>query len=300
MTLDLQRVFESLVIPFLNNSCPGTETGHIYGTRRALGKLATPSKRHCREEGARRTSSISSSESFASSAIVTARPQRRHRYPKRILVKSTTNRAQTRSTSREWSDAEEQQSLVDEGDSGRRSISVDASISSEELLPSTSAPRRETRSMTNKRRTRAQDKGRSSGKAGGGGGGGGELLPYSRENGFGMTLRTRGTKRQLEEEESGSEESGSENDQDDDESESEAESLDVEQEEEEEEEEEESITSSLRPRSSRLRALGASKVQRKRLRRSSDSDEDVTYKPSNILIRSSRSGRLVKANTKYT
>ena len=295
MTLDLQRVFESLVIPFLNNSCPGTETGHIYGTRRALGKLATPSKRHCREEGGRRTSSISSSESFASSAIATARPQRRHRYPKRILVKSTTNRAQTRSTSREWSDAEEQQSLVDEGDSGRRSISVDASISSEELLPSTSAPRRETRSMANKRRTRAQDKGGNSGKAGGG-----EPLPYSRENGFGMTLRTRGTKRQLEEE-SGSEESGSENDQDDDESESEAESLDVEQEEEEEEEEEEeSITSSLRTRNSRLRALGASKVQRKRLRRSSDSDEDLTYKPSNILIRSSRSGRLVKANTKYT
>ena len=173
---------------------------------------------------------------------------------------------------------------------------MDASISSEELLPSTSAPRRETRSMANKRRTRAQDKGGSSGKAGGG-----ELPPYSRENGFGMTLRTRGTKRQLEEEESGSEESGSENDQDDDESESEAESLDVEQEEEEEEEEEEeSITSSLRTRSSRLRALGASKLQRKRLRRSSDSDEDVTYKPSNILIRSSRSGRLVKANTKYT
>ena len=99
---------------------------------------------------------------------------------------------------------------------------MDASISSEELLPSTSAPRRETRSMANKRRTRARDKGEISGKAGGVGG---ELPPYSRDNGFGMTLRTRGTKRQLEEE-SGSEESGSENDQED-ESESEAESLDV-------------------------------------------------------------------------
>ena len=296
MTLDLQRVFESLVIPFLN-SCPGAEAGHIYGTRRALGKLATSSKRHHHsEEG--RTPSISSSESFASSSLATARPQRR-RYPKRALMKSTTgNRVQTRSTSQEWSDAEEeQQSLVDEGDSGgRRSISVDASISSEELLPSISAPRRETRSMA-KRRTRKEDKD-SDGTVRGGG-----VVPYSRENGFGMTLRTRGTKRKFED--SGSEESGSEveeNDQDD-ESESEAESLDVEQEEEDEEEEEEeagSMTSSFRTRSSRLRTLGASKVQRKRLRRSSDSDEDLTYKPSKFLIRSSRSGRLVKANTKYT
>lgn len=290
MTLDLQRVFESLVIPFLN-SCPGAETGHIYGTRRALGKLATPSKRH-REEG--RTPSISSSESFASSSLATGRSQRR-RYPKRVLTKSTTNRAQTRSTSQEWSDAEEQQSFMDEEGSGRRSISVDISISSEELLPSISAPRRETRSMA-KRRTRAQNK-EGGGKVGG--------VPYSTENGFGMTLRTRGTKRQLKED-SGSEESSEmeENDQEDDESE--AESLDVEQEEDEEEEEEEeeeeaeSMTSSFRTRSSRLRAFRTSKVQRKRPRRSSDSDEDLTYKPSKFLTRSSRSGRLVKANTKYT
>ena len=287
MTLDLQRVFESLVIPFLN-SCTGTDTGHIYGTRRALGKLGTPSKRH--EEG--RTPSISSSESFASSILATTRPQRR-RYPKRVLSKSTTNRAQSRSTSQEWSDGEEQRSLMDEEDSGRRSVSVDASISSEELLPSTYAPRRETRSMA-KRRTRAQ--GQESGASGKVRG-----VPCSRENGFGMTLRTRGTKRKLEED-SGSEESGSEveENEQEDESETEAESLDVEEEEEEEEEEAESVTSSFRTRSSRLRALGASNFQRKRPRRSSDSDEDLTYTPTKFLTRSSRSGRLVKANTKYS
>lgn len=296
MALDLQRVFESLVIPFLNN-CPGTETGHVYGTRKALGKLATPSKRHCRED--ERTPSISSSESFASLSLATARPPQRRRYPKRVLTKSTTNRAQTRSTSQEWSDVEEErQSLMDEEESGgRRSISVDVSLSSEELLPSVSAPRRETRSMAKRRsRTRAHNR-ESSYKVGG------VVASYSRENGFGMTLRTRGTKRQLEDE-SGSEDSGSEmedNDQED-ESESEAESLDVEQEDDEEEEEEEaeSVTSSLRTRSSRLRVLGASKAQRKRPRRSSDSDEDLTYKPSKFLTRSSRSGRLVKANTKYS
>ena len=290
MTLDLQRVFESLVIPFLN-SCTGAETGHIYGTRRALGILGTPSK--CHDE--RRTPSISSSGSFASSILAIARPQRR-RYPKRVLSKSITNRAQSRSTSQEWSDGEEQQSLVDEEDSGRRSISVDASISSEELLPSTSAPRRETRSMA-KRRTRAQQDQESSvnSKVGG--------VPRSRENGFGMTLRTRGTKRKLDED-SGSEESGSEieENEQEDESESEAESLDMEQEEEEEEEEEEaeSMTSSFRMRSGRLRALGASNIQRKRPRKSSDSDEDLTYTPSKFLACSSRSGRLVKANTKYS
>lgn len=288
MTLDLQRVFESHCLSFLK-SCPGLETTHIYGTRRAIGKLSTHSK-----TTEMRNSSVSSSESMASSSYSQNRPPPQRRYPKRVPAKST--RAQTRSTSHDyptWSDGEERHSLADEEDRGR-SISVDASISSEELLAPSSASRRQTRSMAKKGTVR---RGVVVGKT--------AHEPYSKENGFGMTLRKRGTKRPLEHDGESDEESGSEidvNEQED--SDSDNASLEVEPEEEEEydeeeEEETESVASSVRKKS-RLRSQVTSKSQRKRQRMSSDSDEDLPYTPSTFLTRSSRSGRLVKANTKYS
>lgn len=286
MTLDLQRVFDNHRISFLK-SCPRPEM-HLYGTRRALGKLATLKK-----NSKTRTSSVSSSESMTSSTVSHRQPQRR--YPKRSVVSEACRNRGSGHDYQNWSDADEQQSLVDDEDRGR-SISVDVSISSEEVvLAPPSASRRQTRSMASK-------KGKKVGR-----------VSCSEENGFGMTLRTRGTKRQLEQD-SGSdeEESGSEADENDQEDESESDnlSLDVEQEEdeeyEEEEEEEEGVeptvtTRTLRTRSGRLQSLEVAKSPRKRRRKmSSDSDEDLTYRPSHFLTRSSRSGRVVKANTKYS
>lgn len=269
MTLDLQRVFESQLLSFVK-TCP-VEESPVYSTRRTLGRLAALS-----QHTELRTSSVSSSESMASS-LASGKPQRR--YPRRVLSKS--NRTQTRSSSRDyqnWSDAEEQQSLVDEED-GRRSISVDASVSSEELLAPPSAPRRETRSMARKKTGR-------------------EITP-SEKNGYGMTLRTRGTKRLLERESSSVSVSEVDENEQEDESESDNVSLDIEQEEDDEEEEEEVAVPSRRTRRARLQSQGGSRTPRKRPRMHSDSDEDLTYTPS-FLIRSSRSGRLVKANTKYS
>ena len=299
MTLDLQRLFESYRLPFLK-SCVGVES-HSYSTRKAIGKLATPSKK--------RATSVSSSESISSSLVAHDAPSQR-RYPKREVSKSS--RYQMRSTShdyRAWSNGEEQESIVDEEEEEEdvrgRSISVDASISSEDLqaLPS-SSPRRQTRSMAKKRTVRSGGAGRDKWRV--------ARVAHSEENGFGMTLRKRGTKRSLEEDSGSDEESDSEveeNQQREDESGSENESLDVEQEESEEEEEEEEdererqAVRSPRKRPGRPRSQGMSKSQRKRQRMSSDSDEDLTYKPSKskfVITRSSRSGRLVKANTKYS
>ena len=282
MTLDLQKVFEFHLIPFLKN-CPGAET-HTYSTRRALGKMSTQTR-----SSEMRTPSVSSSESITPLSAPHGR-----RYPKRSQRKSA--RSDTRSTSRDyhnWSDGEEQNSIADEDDRGR-SNSVDVSVSSEDVLTlSYAAPRRQTRSMAKKRGGREVKKAT-------------RVPQPSDENGFGMTLRTRGTKRKLEHE-SGSDESGSEEDEmERDESESDNASLDVEQEEEEEyEEEEEEEEEGEGPEaplirtSSRLRSVKVARSPRKRLRRTSDSDEDLTYKPSKFLTRSSRSGRVVKANTKY-
>ena len=264
---------------------------HSYSTRRALGKMVSQSKYK-----EMRTPSVSSSESIAPTSLSRRRSQRR--YPKRSQYKST--RSNTRSTSCEyqnWSDGEERNSFVDKDDRGR-SNSVDFSVSSEDVLSlSCTAPRRQTRSMASKKVGRRKGK-----KAA-------EISQHSDENGFRMTLRTRGTKRKLEHE-SGTDESGSEVDEmERDESESDNASVDVEQEEEEYEEDEEEEEEDgegpeeplmrTRSRSGRLRSGGASKSPRKRPRRTSDSDEDLTYKPSKFLTRSSRSGRVVKANTKY-
>lgn len=289
MTLDLQRVFDSHRISFLK-SCSGAEM-HLYGTRRALGKLATLSKNL-----EKRTASVSSSESMTSSTVSHGQPPQRRRYPKRSVVSKARHTRNSGHDYQNLSDADEHQSLFDDEDRGRSISSVDVSISSEEVvLTPSSASRRQTRSM-------AKRTGKKIGR-----------VSCSEKNGFGMTLRTRGTKRQLEQD-SGSdeEESGSETDENDQEDESESDnlSLDVEQEEEEEyeeeEEEEEGVeptvpACTLRTRSGRLRSLEIAKSPRKRRRKmSSDSDEDLTYRPSHFLTRSSRSGRVVKANTKYS
>ena len=294
MTLDLQKVFDSLRITFFK-SCPGAES-HFYGTRRALGKLATLST-----NPETRTSSVSSCESMASSSLSHGQPPQR-RNPKRGVSKASRSR-QTRSTGydyQNWSDGDD---LINEDDDRGRSISVDVSVSSEEIVvPHSSASRRQTRSMAKTTGGHREGGGRKALPV--------PSVPCSKKNGFGMTLRTRGTKRHLDQDSSSDEESDSEAEENKEEEESESDnlSLDVEQEEEEEyeeeEEEEEGVEHEvhmLRTRSDHLRSQGAGKSPRKRQRKmSSDSDEDLTYKPSNFLARSSRSGRVVKANTKYS